>query len=224
MVKFLRNEVIARILDIGLIPTFYEDDVEVAKKVILACAEGGAKVVEFTNRGMQAYQKFSELIKWRNKELPEIVLGAGTVIEPSVASLYINCGADFIVSPTFNKWVARICNKYKILYIPGCCTPTEITLAEEMGAEIVKVFPADVVGAQFIKDVLGPMPWSKLMPSGGVEPTRESITKWIKAGASALNIGSNLIRKDLVKEGRFDEIKRMVENCLVWIKEARASK
>jgi 2-dehydro-3-deoxyphosphogluconate aldolase/(4S)-4-hydroxy-2-oxoglutarate aldolase len=93
-----------------------------------------------------------------------------------------------------------------------------------MGAEIVKVFPADVVGAQFIKDVLGPMPWSKLMPSGGVEPTKESITKWIKAGASALNIGSNLIRKDLVKEGRFDEIKRMVENCLVWIKEARASK
>lgn len=221
MAKFFKHKVISKILEIGLIPTFYEDDVEVAKKIVEACAEGGAKVVEYTNRGSQAYQKFSELIRWRNREFPEIIFGAGTIIEPSIASLYINCGADFIVSPIFNKSVAKVCNKYKVLYVPGCSTPTEITLAEELGAEIIKIFPADVLGPQFIKDVLGPMPWSKLMPSGGVEPTKESVTTWIKAGAAALNIGSNLIRKDLVKDKKFDEIKKMVEDCIRWIKEAR---
>jgi len=222
MAKFLRHKVVDIILEVGLVPTFYEDDVEAAKKVVAACAEGGAKVVEFTNRGIQAYQKFSELIRWRDKEFPEIVFGAGTIIEPSAASLYINCGADFIVGPIFDRNVAKVCNKYKILYIPGCCTPTEIANAEKMGAEIIKVFPADVLGPQFVKDVLGPMPWSKLMPSGGVEPSRESITAWIRAGAAALNMGSNLIRRDLVREGRFEEIKKMVEECLRWIREARS--
>jgi 2-dehydro-3-deoxyphosphogluconate aldolase/(4S)-4-hydroxy-2-oxoglutarate aldolase len=196
---------------------------ETAKKIVAACAEGGAKVVEFTNRGALAYQVFSELIKWRDKEFPDIILGAGTIIEPSVASLYINCGANFIVGPIFNPQIARTCNRYKVAYVPGCSTPSEISRAEEMGADIIKVFPADVLGPQFIKDMLGPCPWSKLMPSGGVEATKESISSWIKAGAAALNMGSNLIVKDLVKTGEFEAIKRKVENCIQWIREARGT-
>lgn len=219
----LRHEVVAKVLEIGLIPTFYEEDVEVAKKIVSACADGGAKVIEYTNRGTQAYQVFSELVKWRNRECPDTILGAGTIIESNTASLYINCGAEFIVGPTFNPEVATVCNKYKIPYIPGCSTPTEISLAEEAGAEIVKVFPAEVLGPNFIKDILGPMPWSKLMPSGGVEATREDIMRWIKAGAAAINMGTNLIRKDLVKEGKYDEIGKRVEECIKWIREAKGT-
>jgi 2-dehydro-3-deoxyphosphogluconate aldolase/(4S)-4-hydroxy-2-oxoglutarate aldolase len=219
----LKHEVVAKILEIGLLPTFYEGNLETAKKIVMACAEGGAKVVEFTNRGALAHQVFSELVKWRDKESPDIILGAGTIIEPSAASLYINCGANFIVGPIFNPEIAKICNRYKIAYVPGCSTPSEISRAEEIGADIIKVFPADVLGPQFIKDMLGPCPWSKLMPSGGVEATKESISNWIKAGAAALNMGSNLIVKDLVKAGDFEAIKRKTENCIQWIREARGT-
>lgn len=223
MPRLMRHEVVAKILEIGLLPTFYEGDLETAKKIVMACAEGGTKVVEFTNRGALAYQVFSELVKWREKEFPDIILGAGTIIEPSAASLYISCGANFIVGPVFNLEVAKTCNRYKVAYVPGCSTPSEISRAEEMGVDIIKVFPADVLGYQFIKDVMGPSPWSKLMPSGGVEATKESISSWMKAGAAALNMGSNLIAKDLVKAGEFEEIKRQVEKCIRWIQEARGT-
>jgi len=208
-------------LEIGLIPTFYGEDVELAKKVASACFDGGAKVVEFTNREAQAYQVFSELVRWRNKEYPEMVLGAGTIIEPSTASPYINCGAEFIVSPAFNPHIARVCNRYKIPYHPGCITPTEISAAEEAGAEIIKIFPAQALGPNFIKHVLGPMPWSKLMPSGGIGVTKEDTANWIKAGAAAVNLGTNLIRKDLVRKGKYDEIKKKVEECIKWIRDAK---
>jgi 2-dehydro-3-deoxyphosphogluconate aldolase/(4S)-4-hydroxy-2-oxoglutarate aldolase len=217
----MKHEVVAKILEIGLIPTFYEENLETAKKIVAACAEGGAIVVEFTNRGALAYRVFSELVKWRDKEFPDIILGAGTIVEPSAASLYISCGANFIVGPIFNPEVAKTCNRYKIAYVPGCSTPSEISRAEEMGTDIIKIFPADILGSLFIKDMLGPCPWSKLMPSGGVEATRESILSWIKAGAAAVNMGSNLIVKDLVKAGDFEAIKKKIENCILWIREAR---
>ncbi len=221
MPRLLKHEVVAKIAEIGLLPTFYEGNLETAKKIVTACADGGAKVVEFTNRGALAYQVFSELVKWCDKEFPDIILGAGTILEPSAASLYINCGANFIVGPVFNPEVAKTCNRYKIAYVPGCSTPSEISRAEEMGADVIKIFPADVLGPQFIKDILGPCPLSRLMPSGGVEATKESISSWIKAGAVAVNMGSNLIVKDFVKAGDFEAIKKRVENCIQWIREAR---
>lgn len=223
MIRSMRHEVVSSVLEIGLIPTFYEEDLETAKKIVRACAEGGAKVVEFTNRGTLAYQVFSELVRWKDREFPDVILGAGTIVEPSAASLYINCGSDFIVGPVFNPDVAKVCNRYKIAYIPGCSTPSEISMAEEMGADIIKIFPAEVLGPQFIKDVLGPFPRSKLMPSGGVEATKENITSWIKAGVAAVNMGSNLIQKDLVKSGNFEAIKKKVEVCLQWVREAKGT-
>ena len=221
MPRFLKHEVVRKILNIGLLPVFYNDDAKVAKRVIQACADGGAMVIEFTNRGDFAYEVFSELSKWSQKELPDVILGAGTIIEPATAGIYINSGANFIVGPVFNSDVAKICNRRKVPYIPGCMTPSEISNAEETGVDIVKVFPGKTVVPSFIKAVLGPCPWFKLMPSGGIEITQENISGWIKSGASALNIGSNLIKKDLVTVNDYNGIKKLVEQCIIWISETR---
>ncbi|MFX1536353.1 MAG: bifunctional 4-hydroxy-2-oxoglutarate aldolase/2-dehydro-3-deoxy-phosphogluconate aldolase [Promethearchaeota archaeon] len=221
MSKFLKHDVVSKILEVGLIPTFYNGDIEVAKKIIQACVNSGAEVVEFTNRGYFAHRIFSEIAKWFSKEHPEAILGIGTVFDPATASLYINNGANFVLGPVLNPEIFKICNRRKVSYIPGCSTPSEISAAEEMGADIIKIFPANVLGYGFIKSVLGPSPWSKLMPSGGVKATREDIFAWIKAGASVLNIGSTLIRKDLVKAKDFEGIAKITEQCILWIKEAR---
>jgi len=221
MPKFLKHEVVGEILEIGLVPVFYNKDIKVTEKIVQACAEGGATVIEFTNRGDVAHEVFREIVTWSEKELPDVILGAGTVLDPATAGLFINCGANFIVGPIFNPDVAKICNRRKVPYIPGCMTPSEISTAEEQGVDIVKVFPGSIVGPEFIKAVSGPCPWFRLMPSGGVEVNRQNISSWIKAGAAALNIGSNLIKKDLVNAGDFNGIKKLVEQCISWIKEAR---
>ncbi|HDM88548.1 MAG TPA: bifunctional 4-hydroxy-2-oxoglutarate aldolase/2-dehydro-3-deoxy-phosphogluconate aldolase, partial [Candidatus Bathyarchaeota archaeon] len=223
MAKFMRHEVIGRILELGLTPIFYHGDLEVAKRIVQACADGGAKVIEFTNRGDFAYQVFSELNKWCNREFEDVILGVGSVIDPATAALYINCGANFIVGPIFNPEIAKLCNRRKVAYIPGCASPSEISAAEEMGCDIVKIFPGSRLKPDFIKALLGPCPWVKLMPTGGVDATRESIGAWIKAGAAAVGIGSRLIRKDLVKAGDFEAITKKVEECLWWVQEARGT-
>lgn len=224
MAKFPKHVVVGRILELGLVPVFYNGDLEIAKKIVQACVDGGAKVVEFTNRGDFAYQVFTELAKWCNKEFSDVILGVGSVIDPVTASIYINSGANFVVGPIFNPEIAKVCNRHKIPYSPGCGTPSEISQAEEMGCDIVKIFPADLLGPTFIKSIHGPCPWVAIMPTGGVDTTRESIFEWITAGAAALGIGSSLIRKDLVKAGDFKAITRKVEQCLSWIKEARRTR
>ncbi len=221
MPRFSRHEVITRILDIGLVPTFYHGDREKARKIIEACVEGGAKVVEFTNRGDLAYKVFSELAEWCGHELPDAVFGIGTVIDPSTAALYINSGANFIVGPVLNPEIAKVCNRRKVAYVPGCSTPSEISAAEELGAEIIKVFPARALGPTFIKAIMGPSPWSRLMPSGGVKATREDVFSWIEVGAAALNMGTSLILKDLVKAEDFEGIRDRVSRCIQWIREAK---
>ena len=222
MASFLKNKVIGEILDLGLLPVFYNKDIKIAENIVKACVDGGAKVIEFTNRGDLAYEVFNELVKWSKKELPDVILGAGTILDQATADLFINCGVNFIVGPIFNPDIAKICNRRKIVYIPGCMTPSEISTAEEEGVDIVKVFPGSVVGPEFIKAILGPCPWFRLMPSGGVEVNRQDISSWIRAGAATLNIGSNLIQKDLVKIGDFNGITKLVEQCIGWIKETRA--
>jgi 2-dehydro-3-deoxyphosphogluconate aldolase / (4S)-4-hydroxy-2-oxoglutarate aldolase len=224
MARFLKHKVVAETLRVGLIPVFYSDDVEIALGVAKACAEGGAPLIEFTNRGDRAIQVFNELSKHIDKELPEVILGAGTVIDPPTAALYINSGANFIVGPSLVPDVARLCNRRKVLYVPGCQTPTEISEAEELGAEIVKLFPASALGPNFIKDIRGPSPQTLLIPSGGITLNEKEITEWVKAGAIALNLGSALIRKDLMTERRYDEIRESVKRCIGWINEAKATK
>jgi len=219
MSRFSKYEVTGRLLDTGLLPVFYHGDAETAKRIVEACVRGGVKAIEFTNRGDRACHVFGELAKFCGRL--DVALGAGTIVDQTTAGSYINEGADFIVGPIFNPEVARICNRRKVVYIPGCSTPSEISAAEEGGADIVKVFPASVMGPEFIKAVLGPSPSARLMPSGGVDVTKESVSEWVKAGAVALNIGKKLVSGDLVKAGNFDEIQKRVEQILLWVREAR---
>ena len=222
MARFSRLEVLNTMIEIGAIPVFYNKDVEVAKKIVEACATGGAKVVEFTNRGDLAYQVFAELVRHFAKEDPSIILGIGSVIDPGTAALYISSGANFVVGPVLNPDVAKVCNRRKVAYSPGCGSASEISEAEELGVEICKIFPGSQVGGPaFVKAVRGPCPWTRLMPTGGVDATEESIKGWFKAGVTCVGIGSKLIAKDLVAKGDFDAIRDKTAQVLAWIREAR---
>lgn len=222
MARFTRLDVYNAMLSSGMVPLFYHSDPGVAACVVNACAQGGARVLEFTNRGEHALKVFAHLNDHLEAQQSPLILGVGSVIDAPTAALFIAHGANFVVSPSFNPEVARLCNRRKIAYLPGCATPTEMSTAEEMGVEIVKIFPGETVGGPaFIKAVLGPMPWSRIMPTGGVEPTREDVSRWLKAGAACLGMGSNLIRKDWVSAGNYDAIQENVKNVLQWIKEVR---
>jgi 2-dehydro-3-deoxyphosphogluconate aldolase/(4S)-4-hydroxy-2-oxoglutarate aldolase len=222
MARFSRLKVLNSMIEIGLIPVFYNKDVEVAKKIVGACAAGGAKVVEFTNRGDLAYMVFAELVRYFAEKDPSIILGVGSVIDPGTAALYISTGANFVVGPVLNPDVAKVCNRRKVAYSPGCGSASEISAAEELGVEICKVFPGSQVGGPaFVKAVLGPCPWTRIMPTGGVDATEESINAWFKAGVSCVGIGSKLIVKDLVAAGDFEAITGKVADVVGWIRSAR---
>jgi 2-dehydro-3-deoxyphosphogluconate aldolase/(4S)-4-hydroxy-2-oxoglutarate aldolase len=223
MARFMRLDVTNTLLDIGLVPLFYHGEVETAVEVISACARGGARVIEFTNRGELAYPVFTELVKHFAKADPSIVLGIGSIMDAPTAALYLAAGANFIVGPSFNPEIARLCNRRKILYIPGTATETEIATAEEYGAEICKVFPGDTLGPGFIKAVLAPCPWHRLLPTGGVDATEASIGAWIKAGAAAVGLGSKLISPQVIKAKAFDDLAATTAQCASWIKAAHAS-
>ncbi len=223
MARFTRLQVLNTIVETGLVPVFYHGDVEVAKKIAQAVAEGGARTIEFTNRGDFAPWVFKELSEWVNKNLPNVILGVGSVVDAPTAALYIASGANFVVGPILNPEIARLCNRRKIAYSPGCGSASEIAQAEELGVEIVKVFPGDSVGGpEFVKAVLGPTPWTRIMPTGGVETTKESITAWFKAGITAAGIGSNLIKKEWVAAGNYEAIAAKTAEVLGWIREVRS--
>ena len=222
MARFSRLEVLTAIVETGLIPVFYNKDVESAKKIAAACAAGGARLAEFTNRGDFAPEVFTELSQHLAKADPKLILGVGSIVDAPTASLYIASGASFVVGPTLNAEVARLCNRRKIAYSPGCGSASEIAQAEELGVEIVKVFPGDSVGGpEFVKSILGPCPWTRIMPTGGVSDTRESIAAWFKAGVAAVGIGSNLIKKEWVEAGNYDAIAARTAQVLSWIREVR---
>ena len=222
MARFDRLAVLNRMVELGLVPVFYQADVEVAKKIVVACAAGGANLVEFTNRGDFAPQVFLELTQHFAQADPRIILGVGSVIDAPTAALYIAYGANFVVGPSLNPEIARVCNRRKIAYSPGCGSASEIAQAEELGVEIVKIFPGSSVGGPgFVKSILGPSPWTRIMPTGGVDATAESIKGWFAAGVACVGMGSKLITKDLVAAGDFDAISKKVAQVLAWIREAR---
>ncbi len=223
MARFDRLTVLNAMVDTGLVPIFYHGDREVARQVVSACAEGGARLVEFTNRGDRAWNVFVDLIEWVDQNYPGLIIGAGSVVDAPTAALYISSGANFIVGPNLNPEVARLCNRRKVAYLPGCATVSEISEAEELGVEIIKIFPGGLIGGpEFIKAIHGPMPWTRIMPTGGVDTTPESVQGWIKAGAACLGMGSNLIRREWVAAGDYAAIRDSVAQVLTWIKEARA--
>jgi 2-dehydro-3-deoxyphosphogluconate aldolase/(4S)-4-hydroxy-2-oxoglutarate aldolase len=215
MARFTRIEVVIKMRESGIIPVFYHKDPEICRKVIKACADGGINVFEFTNRGDFAHELFSELNKWAEKEIPGLIMGAGSIVDSGTASLYIQLGANFIVSPILNAEMAKVCNRRKILWSPGCGSLSEINYAEELGAEIVKIFPGSSVGGpEFVKSVKGPCPWTSIMPTGGVEPTVENLRDWFEAGVTCVGIGSNLITKELIQKKDWEGLTKRVTTAV----------
>lgn len=222
MARFLRLDVTNTLLDTGVLPLFYNGDVETAIELVSACVRGGARVIEFTNRGEMAYPVFTELVKYFSKADPSVILGIGSILDAPTAALFIASGANFIVGPSFNPEISRLCNRRKILYLPGCSTENEITTAEELGAEICKIFPGESAGGPgFISAVMAPCPWHRLLPTGGVDATEASISEWIKAGAAAVGLGSKLISNQAVKDKDYDGIVIKTAQCVNWVQSAR---
>ena len=224
MPRFSRLDVLNRIIEVGLVPIFTHSDAALTCKVVDACAAGGASVFEFTNRGDHAIDVFQTLEAHCRRSQPQVILGVGSIVEASTAALFVARGANYIVSPSFNPCVAEFCNRRKIPYLPGCMTVTEIGNAEASGVEIVKIFPCEAAGGPaFLKALLGPSPWTRALPTGIENATRESLTEWIQAGASALGVGRALFGGNAIEHGDFTVIQHRAQEILGWIQEAKAA-
>jgi 2-dehydro-3-deoxyphosphogluconate aldolase/(4S)-4-hydroxy-2-oxoglutarate aldolase len=202
----------------GMVPVFYHKDAELCKNVVKACYDGGVRVFEFTNRGDFATLVFAELNKWAIENCPEMIMGVGSVLDEGTAAMYIALGANFIVSPVIDEGTARVCNKRKISWSPGCGSVTEINKAHELGAEVVKIFPGQQVGGpEFVKAVKGPMPWTSIMPTGGVSPTEENLKLWFSAGVTCVGMGSNLFPAEMINTNNWNGITVLCNNTLTII-------
>lgn len=221
MAKYTKLQVMQAIVETGMVPVFYHADAEIAKQVLKACYAGGVRAFEFTNRGDFAQEVFGELVKYAVKELPGMIVGVGSVVDPATAAMYLQLGANFVVGPLFNPAIAPVCNRRLVPYCPGCGTVTEIGLAQEAGCDLCKVFPGDVLGPGFVKGLKAPMPWSQIMVTGGVKPTRENLESWFKAGVTCVGMGSNLFPKEVIAAGEWDKISDLCRNALDIIKSVR---
>jgi len=221
MARFSRIEVAQMMESNGMVPLFYHNDIEVAKHVTKACYDGGARLLEFTSRGDFAHEIFKDLSIYCNEELPEMILGVGSVTDAASASLYMALGANFIVTPVLREDIALVCNRRKVLWSPGCGSLTEICRAEELGCEVVKLFPGGIYGPGFVKGVKGPQPWTKIMPTGGVAPTEENLRGWFDAGVTCVGMGSKLISKDLIAKKDYSTISSKCKFALELIKKLR---
>lgn len=204
----------------GMIPVFYNADAGVCKEVVKACYDGGVRVFEFTNRGDFATLIFAELNKWAIQHYPEMIMGVGSVVDEGTAAMYIALGANFIVAPLIDEGTARVCNKRKIAWSPGCGSVTEIDRAHGLGAEIIKIFPGSQVGGPgFVKAVKGPMPWTSIMPTGGVAPIEENLKEWFEAGVACVGMGSKLFPKEVLENENYSYITQICKEALEIIRE-----
>ncbi|WP_300762553.1 bifunctional 4-hydroxy-2-oxoglutarate aldolase/2-dehydro-3-deoxy-phosphogluconate aldolase [uncultured Parabacteroides sp.] len=222
MARFNKMQVLDAIVSTGMVPVYYNKDVEVAKQVVKACYEGGVRAFEFTNRGDFAHEVFAELNKFAAKECPDLVLGVGSIVDAGTASLYLQLGANFIVGPLFNPEIAKVCNRRLVPYTPGCGSVSEIGFAQEVGCDLCKIFPAgNVGGPSFVKNIKAPMPWSMIMATGAVEPTEENLSAWFKAGVTCVGMGSKLFPNEMIATGNWEAISSLCRDALATIKKYR---
>ncbi|WP_148476385.1 bifunctional 4-hydroxy-2-oxoglutarate aldolase/2-dehydro-3-deoxy-phosphogluconate aldolase [Parabacteroides johnsonii] len=222
MARFNKMQVLDAIVSTGMVPVYYNKDVEIAKQVVKACYEGGVRAFEFTNRGDFAHEVFAELIKFAAKECPDLVLGVGSIVDAGTASLYLQLGANFIVGPLFNPEIAKVCNRRLVPYTPGCGSVSEIGFAQEVGCDLCKIFPAgNVGGPSFVKNIKAPMPWSMIMATGAVEPTEENLSAWFKAGVTCVGMGSKLFPKEMIAADNWEAISTLCRDALATIKKYR---
>lgn len=222
MARFHKIETLRAIIQTGMVPVYYNSDIKVAKQVVRACYKGGVRVFEFTNRGDFANEVFGELVKYAERECPELILGAGSVVDAATAALFIQLGANFIVGPLFNPEIAKVCNRRLIPYVPGCGSVSEIGFAQEAGCDLCKIFPAgNVGGPSFVKNIKAPMPWTLLIATGAVEPTEENLAAWFKAGVTCVGMGSKLFPKEAIASGDWQAITELCRHALSIIKKQR---
>ena len=221
MAKYSRLEVAMAMRESGMIPLFFHSDVELGKKVLRACYSGGARLLEFTSRGDFAHEVFAELNKFALAELPGMIMGVGSITDAGAASLYMQLGANFVVTPVLREDIALVCNRRKVLWSPGCGSLTEIARAEELGCEIVKLFPGSVYGPGFVKAIKGPCPWTDIMPTGGVSTEESNLRGWFEAGVTCVGMGSKLISKEILDQKDFSKLENEVRKTLDIIKSVR---
>lgn len=224
MAKFDKIAVLSKMGSTGIVPVFYHKDAEVAKKVVKACYEGGVRAFEFTNRGDFAHEVFAEVVKFAAEECPEKAMGVGAIVDPATAALYIQLGACFVVGPLFNPEIAKICNRRLVPYTPGCGSVSEVGAAQEAGCDLCKIFPGDVLGPKFVKGLMAPMPWTKLMVTGGGEPTKKNLVFWMNAGVFCVGMGSKLFPSEKIKAEEWGYVTEKCRESLMYIAEARSTK
>lgn len=221
MAQYSRIQVIHQMEKSGMVPLFYHPDIGVAKSVLKACYDGGARLMEFTNRGDFALEIFTDLIKYAIAELPGMILGVGSVTDAASASQYMLAGANFVVTPVYREDIAIVCNRRKVLWSPGCGSLTEIAQAEEMGCELVKLFPGSTYGPGFVKGIKGPQPWTSIMPTGGVSTEESNLKGWFDAGVTCVGMGSKLISKEILANKDYATLQKNVASTLALIQEIK---
>ena len=218
MARFDKLSVLQKMADTRIVPVFYHADAAIACQVVKACYDGGIRAFEFTNRGDFAHEVFAEVIRYAEKHCPDLAVGVGSVVDAPTAALYMQLGANFVVGPLFNPDVAKVCNRRGVPYTPGCGTVSEVGFAQEAGCDLVKAFPGDVLGPKFVKGLTAPMPWSRIMVTGGVEPTEDNISQWLKAGSFCVGMGSKLFPKEVIASGNWKSISDQCQACIQWAK------
>lgn len=224
MARYTRLEVVRVMQETGMVPLFYHSDIEIGKKVLKACYDGGARLMEFTARGDFAFEVFSELNKYAMKELPGMMMGVGSITDAAAASMYMQMGASFVVTPSLREDIAIVCNRRKVLWSPGCGSLTEINRAEELGCELIKLFPGSTYAPGFVKAIKGPQPWTSIMPTGGVSTEEANLRAWFDAGVTCVGMGSKLISKDVLEQKDFEGLQEKVADTLKLIEKIRREK
>ncbi|MCK0130595.1 bifunctional 4-hydroxy-2-oxoglutarate aldolase/2-dehydro-3-deoxy-phosphogluconate aldolase [Flavobacteriaceae bacterium F08102] len=221
MAQYTRIEVFTTMKETGMVPLFYNGDLAVCKELITACYKGGARLMEFTARGDFAHEIFGALNQFALKELPGLILGVGSITDAAAASLYMQMGANFIVTPSLREDIAVVCNRRKVLWSPGCGSLTEINKAEELGCELVKLFPGATYGAGFVKAIKGPQPWTNIMPTGGVDLNEDNLRAWFDAGVTCVGLGSKLIDKTTITNRDYTGLEKKVHDTMALIRKIR---
>lgn len=202
------------ILSQGALPLFFHPSEDVSIKVLRALYAAGVRSIEYTNRGKEALSNFKALVALRNNELKDMQLGIGTIKNATDAQVFIEAGADYLISPGYVPEVAQVAEQHQVLWIPGCMTVSEIIEAEHRGIKFIKLFPGNVLGPGFMSAIKDVFPNIHFMPTGGVELNSDSIGAWFKAGVVAVGLGSKLITKDLLEQQNYAEIQSATQKAL----------
>ena len=207
------------LLNQGLLPLYFHQDAKTSIEVLRSLYRAGVRITEYANRGPEAFENYKQLLKLRDAEMPDLQLGVGTIKDLKSAQKFLEAGADFLVSPNADQDVIRYSAVHGVFHIPGCMTPTEIATAEQAGSQFIKLFPGNLLGPGFISSVRDIFPGLHFMPTGGVDPERESISSWFRSGAEAVGMGSKLISKKLMDQGEYAKIEQSTQTVLTLIQQ-----